>query len=229
MTLAQQGRTARVGAPLGRRASGGVGLALAMAGPLAACNLDDVLQVEAPSRVLPQDLENPANARVIVNGVVADFECAFGAYITVAGTVGEEFRDASIASQWWAFDRRSFGPTGSNYATSGCSGGAGGVYVPLSTARWQADNALKLLQGWTDEQVPGRAAFMARAAAYAGYSHLLLGEGMCSAAVDGGPELSRAQLFALAEQRFGTAIEHAQTARNDTLRILAYAGAPGRG
>jgi hypothetical protein len=191
---------------------------------LAACNLDDVLSVEAPSRVLPSDLENPANARVIVNGVVADFECAFGAYVTVGGTIGEELHDSSIASQWWALDRRSFGPTGSIYSTAGCTGTSGGVYVPLSTARWQADNALRLLEGWTDEQVPGRSALLARAAAYGGYSYLLLGESMCSAAIDGGPEVSREQLFELAEQRFASAIAAAQAASNDTLLTLAYAG-----
>jgi hypothetical protein len=209
----------------GRTAVGRAGLRAARAALLAlvaACNIDDVLTVEAPSRVLPKDLENPANARVIVNGVVADFECAFGSYTAVGGAVGEEFHDASIASQWWAYDRRSFGPTGSIYATANCTGG--GVYVPLSTARWQADNALRLLEEWTDDEVPGRGALVARAAAYAGYSHLLLGEGMCSAAVDGGPEVTRDQLFTLAEERFTRAIAAAQTAKNDTLLRLAYVG-----
>ena len=200
-----------------RRAAYAALLALA-----AACNVDQALSVDAPSRVLPVDLENPANARVIVNGAVADFECAFGSYVAVGGAVGEEFHDASIASQWWAFDRRTFGPTGSIYATANCAGG--GVYVPLSTARWQADNALRLLQGWTDAQVPGRTALLARTAAYGGYSYLLLGEAMCSAAVDAGPELTRDQLFALAEGRFTAAIASAQEARNDTLLRLAYVG-----
>jgi hypothetical protein len=61
-------------------------------------------------------------------------------------------------------------------------------------------------------------------AAYGGYSYLLLGEAMCSAAIDAGPELTRAQLFALAEERFTAALAAAQTASNDTLRILAHAG-----
>lgn len=189
---------------------------------LAACNPENVLRVGAPSRVLPKDLENPANAQVLVTSVVADFECAFGSYVAVGGAVGEEFHDASIASQWWAYDRRTFGPSGSIYATAGCADG--GIYVPLSTARWQADNALRLLREWTDDQVPGRAALIARVAAYGGYSYLLLGEGMCSAAIDGGPELTREQLFAKAEERFTGALTAAQTANNDTLRSLAYLG-----
>ena len=191
---------------------------------LTACSLDKLLTVDAPSRVLPADLENPANARVIVNGVVADFECAFGSYTLVGGTAGEEFHDASIASEWWVIDRRSYGPSGSIYATAACTGGSGGVYVPLSTARWQADNARRLLGGWSDAEVPGRMDLLAKAGAYAGYSFLLLGEAMCSAAADGGPELSRDQLFTLAEQRFTDAITAATTSRSDSIRYLAFAG-----
>ncbi|MHB1224253.1 MAG: RagB/SusD family nutrient uptake outer membrane protein [Gemmatimonadaceae bacterium] len=212
----------------GRRApAGGHGASrlvawAALVATLAACSVDSVLRVDTPSRVLPEDLNDPANAQVIVNGVVADFECAFGSYVSVGGTVGEEFHDASIASQWWAYDRRSFGPSGSIYATAGCSNG--GIYVPLSTARWQADNALGLLDGWTDEQVPDRVALISRTASYAGYSFILLGEGMCSAAIDGGPELTREQLLTLAEERFTTAITTAEASGVDSLLAFAHAG-----
>ena len=189
------------------------------------CNaLDKILSVDSPSRVIPKDLEQPANAKVIVNGVVADFECAFGSYILVGGIVGEELHDASLLSQWWPLDKRDFGPAGSIYANGGCSGGSGGVYVPLSTARWQAENALTLLNGWTDDEVPGRTGLIATAAAFAGYSYVLLAEGMCSAAVDGGPELSRNDLAQLADDRFSAAIEAAQAAQIDSVRYLALLG-----
>ena len=80
---------------------------------ITACNsLDKILSVDSPSRVIPSDLEKPANANVIVNGAVADFECAFGSYILVGGMVGEELHDASIQSQWWPLDKRTFGPSG---------------------------------------------------------------------------------------------------------------------
>jgi hypothetical protein len=89
-------------------------------------------------------------------------------------------------------------------------------------ARFQADQALRLLDGWTDEQVPGRSALIARAAAYAGYAYILLGEGFCSAAVDLGPELTPAQVFALAEERFTTAIGTAGVP--DDIRNMALVG-----
>ena len=195
---------------------------LLVAVTLSACNFDKLLTVTAPSRVVPADLYQPANATIIVNGAVADFECAFGSYTLVGGMVGEEFHDASIQSEWWPLDKRTFSPTGSIYATADCQGG--GVYIPLSTARWQADNAVTVLGGWTDAQVPGRTSLLATASAFGGYSLVLMGEGMCSAAIDGGPELTPAQLFKLADDRFTAAIGFAQTAQNDSVLNLALIG-----
>jgi hypothetical protein len=202
-----------------------IALLLATMVAITACNsLDKILSVDSPSRVIPSDLEKPANANVIVNGAVADFECAFGSYILVGGMVGEELHDASLLSQWWPLDKRTFGPSGSIYATGGCSGGSGGVHVPLPTARWQAEHALALLDSWTDAEVPDRTELIATAAAFAGYSYVLLAEGMCSAAVDGGPELSRNDLAQLADDRFTRAIAAAQQAGIDSIYHLALVG-----
>mgnify|MGYP006153277425 CR=1 FL=1 len=46
------------------------------------------------------------------------------------------------------------------------------------TARTSAENILGYLKGWTDQQVTGRTALIAISAAYSGYSHLMLGEGV---------------------------------------------------
>jgi hypothetical protein len=99
-----------------------------------------------------------------------------------------------------------------------------GIYTPLSTARYQADLALRLLESWTDEQVPNRTRNIALAAAFSGYSHVLLGEGMCSAAFDIGPELSRTEIFERAEQRFSRALEAAETAGDNDVASLSRAG-----
>jgi hypothetical protein len=47
---------------------------------------------------------------------------------------------------------------------------------------------------------------------------------MCSAAIDGGPELSRAELFAQAEERFTTAITAAQALGNNDILNMARVG-----
>ena len=59
---------------------------------------------------------------------------------------------------------------------------------------------------------------IAQAAAYTGYSIVLLGESMCSAAINIGPELTPAQLFAEAKIRFDSAVVSA-TAANDAATL----------
>lgn len=188
------------------------GAALLGALALGACDLDDLLSVDKPTVVPAAVVDDPLKAQLMVNGAIADFECAFGAYVVMGGIIGEEFIDATQTADRWPYDRREVQPGDSRYATSSCQ--ALGVYTPISTARFSADGALRRLQEWTDAQMPGmnRQRLIATAAAYAGYSYLLLGEGFCSAAVDLGPELTPQQLFALAEERFTTAMAAAAAA-----------------
>lgn len=200
----------------------------ALLAPLGAAALgcSEILKANAPQLIEESTLQVPTNAPVIVAGAVGDFECAFANYVAVMGTVSDEFADSQANAATWDLDRRTNFPNTALYATGGC-GGFGGVYTPVSTARYQADNALRLLDGWTDQQVDGRQALVARMAAYAGYSLILLGEGFCSAAIDLGPEMTPAQVFALAEQRFTRAIQVATSvggATGDSLRFLALVG-----
>lgn len=202
-----------------RRVTRSAALVLLGTGALTAC--DSLLEANAPSRILESTLLQSGNAAVIVSGVVADVECAFGNYVAAAGTIADEFSDSQANAAIWDLDRRTSNPATTLYATGGC-GGFGGMYTPISVARFQADQALKLLNSWTDADVPGRNALIARAAAYSGYAHIMLGEGFCSAAVDLGPELTPAQVFALAEARFTTAISTAGVP--DDIRFMALVG-----
>ncbi|MEO6444032.1 MAG: RagB/SusD family nutrient uptake outer membrane protein [Gemmatimonadaceae bacterium] len=193
-----------------RIARAGVAATAAMlgSGVLTACST--LLEADAPSRILESTLLQPANASVLVAGVVADFECALGNFILTGGTLADEFSDSQANAATWDIDRRTSVPATSLYATGGCGGF--GVYTPLSTARFQADQALRLLDKWTDAEVPGRSDLISRSAAFAGYAYLLMGELFCSAAYDLGPELQPAASFALAETRF--------------TRVISTAGAP---
>ena len=200
----------------------GWALVVLTAGVSGGCS--SLLEVKAPSRVEADSLERPANAPLLVASAISDFECALGRYIVGAGLVGDEFQDAQLASAMWPYDQRTFTAEGGQYATSTCNEGAIGIYTPLSTARWQADNALAKLEAWTDAEVPNRTSLIAKAAAYSGYSHVLMGEGMCSAAFDQGPELTRAEIFTRAQDRFTKAIDAAQTAGETAILNLARVG-----
>ena len=197
--------------------------ALLMAGALTGC--DKLLEAEAPQLIEEATLQQPVNAPTIVAGVVANFECAFASYIATMGLISDEFRDSQANAATWELDRRTNQPTGGLYATNGCGGFSG--YTPLSTARFVADDATRLLEDWTDEEVPNRANLLARSYAFAGYSLVLLGEAFCSAAIDVGPEMTPAQLFAEAEERFTmvlSTVTAGSSASNDSLRNLALVG-----
>lgn len=190
---------------------------------LAACSDITSLDQEAPSRIKAGDLEQPGSAALLVQSAVGDFECALANYIVVGGLVGDELANSNLANRLWDYDRRTILPTNPVYSTTTC-GGDPTVYTVLSTARFDADNALRLLDGWTDEQVPGRTGLIATAAAYAAYSLVLLGEGMCSAAIDVGPELTPAQVLTEAQARFTSAIDAATAAGDDQVLNLALLG-----
>lgn len=199
-----------------------------------ACDsLDDLLEVEPQDRVPSGTIEDPAQAELMVEGAVASFDCAFNAYVVIFGLIGDELANAQNNIAFQAYDKRDVSPSGGPngiYAIGDCYlGGAVaaerfGIYKPVNSARWFADHALRMLEGWTDEQVPNRTALMARSATYSGFSHVLLGEGFCSAAIDGGPELTPDDVFRRGEEVFTRAIELSQQAGDPQLLSAARVG-----
>jgi hypothetical protein len=186
---------------------------------LSACSDLTSLKQENPGQLAAGAVYLPVNAQLIVNGVIADFECAFARYVVGSGLLMDELITAIANTANYDYERRTL-QTNSTYGTNGCGGSnqQPGVYTTLSVARGVADTALAKLEGWTDAQVPNRSKLIAQAAAYAGFSLVMLGEGMCSAAINLSPEMTPAQLFAEARQRFDKAIA-AATAANDAATL----------
>ena len=206
--------------------------------PTACDTLDSPLEVDPQSRIPAGTLESPGNALILSNGAIADFECAFGAYTVEGGLIGEEFMYAQQTASRTPYDRRNTTKDDSDYAVNSCTNNLG-VYTPLQTARQSNENLLALLNTWTDAEVaagpgaPNRTNLIAIAAAYAGYSLVLLGEGFCTMAISSvnidksltyGGEIQRDSVFRLAEARFSEAIAAATTANNTTIRTMAYLG-----
>jgi len=187
---------------------------------IASC--DDLLMVDAPTQVIAEDLDDPQFAGLLLNGAIADFEAAFGSYVVNSGLMGNELDDATITSTRWPVPQRIVDASDGRYANFTPENL--GLYAPLSTARWAADNVLKKLEEWTDAQVENRQQRIATAAAYSGYSHLLLAEGFCTIAIDLSPELQPNQVFEMAEAKFTRAIEAARTAGDSNIENMALVG-----
>lgn len=200
---------------------------------LAAC--DSLLDVPVPSRIPAGPLETPANAVLLTNGAIGDFDCALGSFIIVGGELTDELEDATETAARWVYDKRSVPTDQQLYAIADCDGE--GTYIPTNRARESADNVLRILQNATDAQVPtgvSRDSLIATLAAYAGYARIQLGEMFCSSVIstlnpDGsityGTELTPQQMFQSADSSFTLAITTAQAVGNNEDALeMAYIG-----
>jgi hypothetical protein len=193
---------------------------------LAACNTDRLLDVQAVDRVDAPLFANPSQAALMVRSAIADFECAYASAALVEGIISDEFADAQLGAAGWPYDRRDANTQpGGIYGTSGCTSNQNpGIYLPLSTARFDADDALRKLQGWTDAQVANRTSLIAQSALYAGFSYAMLGMSMCEAAFDLSAQIGQPQMFAKAEERFSTAITEGGKVGATAIVNAAYVG-----
>lgn len=190
----------------------------------AACRDITSLQQSNPGQLSSTTVFTPANADLIVNSSKGDFDCAFNEYIAGSGIFVDELANAISQTTNYDYDRRTI-TSSSPYGTGSCnSQQQPAIYTPLSVARASNDTAVAHLEGWTDAQVPDRSMLIGKASAYAGYSLVLLGEGFCSAAINLGPALTPAQLFALAKTRFDSAVVAATRAGDSTTLNLALLG-----
>ena len=214
-------------------------LLLLLVAPVACDTLKDPLTVDPASRIPAGLLESPENALLLSVGAIGDFECAFGSYAAYSGLIGEEFIYAQQTASRTPYDRRNTTKDDADYATNGCGTG---VYTPLQTARQSNENLLALLKTWSDADVaagggnPNRTRLIATAAAYAGYSYVLLGEGFCTMAISRvnldktityGGEIQPDSVFRLAIARFTEAIDATTpttTAADSSIRFMAFLG-----
>jgi hypothetical protein len=90
-------------------------------------------------------------------------------------------------------------------------------------ARWVAEDGARRMREALGDDFQS-SALAAQALVYAGFANRLLGENMCSAVFDGGPEEPRARYFERAEAAFTEAIAIAGEAPNANLANAARAG-----
>ncbi|NJD20795.1 MAG: RagB/SusD family nutrient uptake outer membrane protein [Gemmatimonadetes bacterium] len=186
---------------------------------LSGCDaMDKLLEIETPNSIPASKLDGPESATLLLSGAIGDFENALSTHILQQSQLAGELHDGTSSATRWMVPSRTVMYFDANYP--------GLSYTPLSKARWTADNALKLLQGWTDAQVTDRQTKIATAAVYAGFSLVILGESYCTMAIDLSAALQPAAVYQMAEQRFTTAITAAQAAGSGATKWLnaAYVG-----
>lgn len=210
------------------RSTSGALTALALVVALGCKDITSLKQ-ENQGALSVETLYTPANATLLVNGAIGDFECAYNRYVVGSGLFTDELTVAIAQSANFDYDARRV-LTNATYGTNNCASPTPsstqqpGIYTPLSVARATADTAVAKLEGWTDAQVSNRQKLIGQAATYAGFSLTLLGESMCSAALNLGPEILPQALFTEAVARFTKAIAAATAANDATTLNLARLG-----
>ena len=182
---------------------------LALAGT-AGCG--DLLTVTNPGGIQDEALNSSASVPALVTGMSADLSLALARTswwgsvwsddLTHSGTLGAPsvFSRGDIpddqVNAWWAEAHR---------------------------ARWAAETGTERIR-----QILGagyeRSALAARANLLAGFANRLLGENVCAAVIDGGPEQPFAVHFTRAEEQFTEAHRLATAAGEATLARAALAG-----
>ena len=177
----------------------------------AACN--SLLGVDNPGRVPSSALADPALAPTLEASALGTFECAYANYIVTAGVLTMEYitSNSFVNSNVWGW-RGNEVKTEPGSCPNSRTATSLGFYTPMQSARFQAEDAVTRINAFTDAEVPNRLRILAELSAYEGYSLVLLGEGMCSMAVDNGPEMTRDETFKLAVQKFNDALNYAKQA-----------------
>jgi hypothetical protein len=191
----------------GRRGRGAVVLASALA-LIAVGGCSDLLEVELPSALTDDVLDDPTGAAVQVASVIANIECGYSAFGWVR-TLGAEDVLESVAGRGGGHAVHNSQPdTGAECDLDGDSSN-GNYYDQFQIARSLAWGTYERLENWTDEEVPGsREELLATTALYAGIALEHFGTYYCEMTFDNGPLMTPSAVMDLAEQWINTSLGH---------------------
>lgn len=189
---------------------------------LAGC--DSILEVDRPGQLPAEDVDNPDFAQTLVRSAVQDFECVYNNYVFAASTHSDEMSQASGNLTFRRWGLRRIDPNFSNYVSGNCGDWGYPLWLPLQTARVQADSNFARIQSFPDDSVEAKTSKLATLRAYGGYTYTLFGETFCRATFDGGPVKQPDEILQIAEQHFTEAIDLASQAGNTDILNMARVG-----
>lgn len=193
-----------------------------------ACDLDEVLSVDLPGKVVAGDLDNPALAELLVRSSVSSFECAWSMYTAGTAHHSDEYMNASGNVWFRNMGWRQLEANDERLSSGECTT-AYSMYAPLHMARFQTNDVYNRLSSEEFADVPNRTRHLATLRAYGGYALVGLGEGFCEMTIpeeEGvpGPLFTPEQVLRKAEERFSEAIALAEESGNQDMRNMALVG-----
>lgn len=196
---------------------------------LAACDIQEILEVEIPGRVEEGALDNPKLASTLVTGVVSDAECSWNQFTAGMAHHSDEYIPTSGNLDLIRWGERRIEDVDVQFSQGLCGGGTYPTYTPLQTARFQGEDVLSRLDGETFAGVERLAELKAVTRTWGTFPLIALGEAFCEMtipAVEGepGPLMTKQEVLAVAEAKFTEAIGMAQSSGNTEMANTALVG-----
>jgi starch-binding outer membrane protein, SusD/RagB family len=201
-------RNRKLGLKQGEAVGGVVFRSLVVAlsiGGLSGCDLDTVLNVEAPDQITEDALTQAGAADLLVNSAIAQFECGYSGFMYDEAGKSDTFdriAGAGVSGSETYLVTTDFADLCSDTDIEYDWGGS------INLARRLAISTYEDLSGWTDQQVASRERKMATVAVYGGAALGLFGEFFCEYAIDGGPLMRQEETLALAEEWVTRGLDH---------------------
>ncbi len=161
-----------------------VALVAALAGGTAACDLDDIMDVDRPGVLTTDELAGPAAIPLTISGIVGDFTEMIDGNTLYTGLFTDEFILGGTFPTRHEVDSRSIDNENASIRSD--------MLEQLNTVRFSTDNARELFtevladpgEGIDVDEVREGLAF---ARYFGGYARLLLAEAYCEASIAIGP------------------------------------------
>ena len=194
--------------------------AAGLAGGLTAC--DSLLEVKLPGDVTEDALDDPALADILVNSVIADFECAYNNYTFGSAAHSDEMWQSSgnLVHRNWG--QRKITNDFANYVTGTCGAWGYGLWTTMHTARFQSEDVFERISGF--EGVEEKDLKLATAATYGAFMYTYFGEAFCEVTIDGGAPMAPQAVLTLAQEKFESALQLAQSSGDATMINAARVG-----
>ncbi len=179
----------------------GTAVAAALLVGLAAAGCDNLLDVTNPRFISEDQLTDPALEQLVVNGVIGEFQYAYGYYALYSSAMTDEtFIDHTQV------DIREL--TLRNILEANTVNAA--IYSNLHRARQSAEDGIDRLTAMLGDADAAKSLNVATIMAYGAYAYTLLGEGFCESTVDLSAPFTSDQMLQKGIDLFDRAIATAQ-------------------
>lgn len=177
--------------------------AVALLTGLAPAGCDSLLDVTNPRIITEDQLTNPALEQLLVNGVVGEFQYAYGYYALYSSAMTDESFIDHTEVNIRELTLRNIRIANTVNAS---------IFSNLHRARQSAEDAAVRLKEMLGDAAFAKSLNAATVQAYGGYAYLLLGEGFCESTVNLSAPMTSDQMLQRAVAMFDQAIATATAA-----------------